>query len=404
MSVPNWRLRQPVFAILLILALCAGNLQAADPEKFSAGLGDEITLDVPGLKELKSQETATRQLTLYLDCVALTGVHPIAWCLDAKDDTRDQVRFLLTRSSDNQKQWQSLLRSFKGKVVPVGIGFADDPASLKIATNSPMRLVVFKGIWPWVGGTIIVALFVLLVVYAAFSNLLRDLTPFPESDFKQTPRIGLKWLPGLGSVRSIGRDRPPFSLGRVQMAWWFFIIAASYLFLWLVSGDRNNFNSTALTLLGISLGTGLVARAIDVSKQGNVNELKSEKVQLETRRTQLEAIGNATLTPESKQELDQIKIRLPEIDQEISDTVVPPDQHKSEGFLTDILSDENGISLHRFQMVGWTLILGLIFTAAVVQNLAMPDFDATLLGLMGISSGAFVGFKLPEKNTVTTKQ
>lgn len=55
-------------------------------------------------------------------------------------------------------------------------------------------------------------------------------------------------------------------------------------------------------------------------------------------------------------------------------------------------------------MVGWTLILGLVFIAEVVNKLAMPVFDPTLLGLMGISSGAFIGFKLPEKKTVTTAE
>jgi hypothetical protein len=31
--------------------------------------------------------------------------------------------------------------------------------------------------------------------------------------------------------------------------------------------------------------------------------------------------------------------------------------------------------------------------------LAMPDFDPTLLGLMGISSGTYIGFKFPEKKS-----
>jgi hypothetical protein len=30
----------------------------------------------------------------------------------------------------------------------------------------------------------------------------------------------------------------------------------------------------------------------------------------------------------------------------------------------------------------------------VAVNLVMPEFDATLLGLMGISNGTYIGFKL----------
>ncbi len=32
----------------------------------------------------------------------------------------------------------------------------------------------------------------------------------------------------------------------------------------------------------------------------------------------------------------------------------------------------------------------------VYNELAMPEFSATLLGLLGISAGTYVGFKLPE--------
>jgi hypothetical protein len=31
----------------------------------------------------------------------------------------------------------------------------------------------------------------------------------------------------------------------------------------------------------------------------------------------------------------------------------------------------------------------------VLRDLAMPDFSAMVLGLMGISSGTYFGFKLP---------
>jgi hypothetical protein len=37
-----------------------------------------------------------------------------------------------------------------------------------------------------------------------------------------------------------------------------------------------------------------------------------------------------------------------------------------------------------------------MFVAHVYSELAMPKFSATLLGLLGISAGIYVGFKLPE--------
>ena len=56
-----------------------------------------------------------------------------------------------------------------------------------------------------------------------------------------------------------------------------------------------------------------------------------------------------------------------------------------------------GVGFHRFQMAVWTLVFGIIFVRSVYRELAMPNFDTTLLGLMGLSSGTYIGFKIPEK-------
>ncbi|WP_136658328.1 hypothetical protein [Nitratireductor sp. XY-223] len=70
----------------------------------------------------------------------------------------------------------------------------------------------------------------------------------------------------------------------------------------------------------------------------------------------------------------------------------------SQNFFRDIVSSGGELSLARFQMVGWTLALILVFVASVVDKLSMPEFSATLLGLMGLSSGTYVGFKFPTKD------
>jgi hypothetical protein len=68
----------------------------------------------------------------------------------------------------------------------------------------------------------------------------------------------------------------------------------------------------------------------------------------------------------------------------------------SKGFL-DILKDGDGLSFHRFQIAVWTVVLGFVFIKSAFLDLVMPEFDTTLLGLMGISSGTYIGFKFPEK-------
>ena len=56
------------------------------------------------------------------------------------------------------------------------------------------------------------------------------------------------------------------------------------------------------------------------------------------------------------------------------------------------------ITFHRFQIVVWTLVLGMVFVSNVLNDLVMPTFDASVLVLMGISSGTYLGFKLPTGN------
>ena len=40
--------------------------------------------------------------------------------------------------------------------------------------------------------------------------------------------------------------------------------------------------------------------------------------------------------------------------------------------------------------------LGFVFAISVVKDFVMPEFSSTLLGLMGISSGTYIGFKIPD--------
>lgn len=70
---------------------------------------------------------------------------------------------------------------------------------------------------------------------------------------------------------------------------------------------------------------------------------------------------------------------------------------KTKGFIADLLTDSDGITLHRFQIFVWTIVLILIFLSSVYKSLAMPEFSGTLLALMGISGGTYIGFMFPEK-------
>jgi hypothetical protein len=96
-------------------------------------------------------------------------------------------------------------------------------------------------------------------------------------------------------------------------------------------------------------------------------------------------------------ELAQKKSRLAEVDAALTQATLNLSNGISKHFFADILNDGESISFHRFQIFIWTIVLGSVFVWSVYRNMSMPEFDASLLTLMGISAGTYVGFKFPEK-------
>lgn len=145
----------------------------------------------------------------------------------------------------------------------------------------------------------------------------------------------------------------PYSLSRVQLAFWSVIIICAFIHLWgLNDFDPNSVDlgKTSLILLGISASAGILGRTIDGSDQSQVTAGK-----MTTRH------------------------------QDVC----------SEGFWKDILSDSNGVSIHRFQNVMFTIILMSSYIISV-YNGTIPDFNDNLLILSGVSSGTYLGVKMTE--------
>jgi hypothetical protein len=71
---------------------------------------------------------------------------------------------------------------------------------------------------------------------------------------------------------------------------------------------------------------------------------------------------------------------------------------KDEGLGPIVSSDEGDPDLSKIQMMIWTLVAIVIYLFAVVDQIrsghALPDIDATLMVLMGLGQGAYLGKKL----------
>jgi len=210
------------------------------------------------------------------------------------------------------------------------------------------------------------------------------------------------------------RARKPYSLALTQAALWFFLVFGSFLFIALVTGDYNStITEQALVLIGIGTGTALGAAMIDSTKRGSANAalstLEPKQAQLQEEANQLQAkiaSLSAAQTDADKQAFADANVQLKGVAVQLTDTAAQIEEAKSgltkpvsDGFPRDLLTDVDGVNFHRFQMVVWTIILGFFFLNGVYRELAMPQFSATLLALMGISAGTYLGFKIPEKQS-----
>jgi hypothetical protein len=201
------------------------------------------------------------------------------------------------------------------------------------------------------------------------------------------------------------------------MAFWFFLVIGSFFFLWLVSKDTATLNASVLTLIGISAATAVSSAFIDTGKRRELeaellpieirskphaeilNLLKSGLTEVETEisklraaREQQEKLGTPVAAADERIETALVHRRL-RLENQIEFYESPP----WKAWVSDILGEHGSITFHRFQMMVWTIVLGIIFVREVYSTMAMPEFNATLLGLMGISAGTFIGFKIPDQ-------
>lgn len=233
-------------------------------------------------------------------------------------------------------------------------------------------------------------------------------------------------------LRDPCRRRPegvePVSLARSQMAFWFVVIAAAFAFLWVTTGNIDTINGTCLTLLAIGTTTALTTMAVQGNRDGRKDlsdvlqktpheMLKLKPAELRdaivARKKELEETGAGTTAPGEmaettailktfEEKLDRFFKRRPKW----CPLQVYYWRYRLRAVFEDLLTEQAGTyDFHRFQMLAWTLVLGAVFVFKVFTDRTMPQFDSNLLLLMGISSGAYIGFKVanPNKDDDTPK-
>lgn len=385
-------------------------------KRTEAGLGDIIIVKVSGLRELLHRaKCATddpqnpppptcrpQDLLLYLDGRPLKGLLPESGAPKPEEGT---LRFHLQRpgesaptqyAADTDEHWADLLGLSLDDLslhrdVSVSVGLENEyPIDTRVKNFHLLRMRSGR-LYFW---SIFFALcLIALVHFARQSDLLRDRKP-------------VLW-----------KQRKPYSLSLSQAAWWFVLTAVSFVFIWMVTGQYD-LSSSVLVLLGIGFGTALGAAVIDQNKgarpataaalpgSNELDTLLAKKHEQEARLSVLES-NLRDAAPGAARDAAQAALAAQQSAYDLLTAEIKQKYPGSIGsghinFARDILSDANGISFHRFQMLVWTVVLGFIFIHSVFTRLAMPQFSTTLLSLMGISAGAYLGGKGTEGNEAIT--
>lgn len=398
-----------LFHLCLLLALVVANAASARAQESGEGaqatitgvksegtlMSNLLTLTVNGLAQaLEKKQLTADQLTLTLNGRPLTGLKGSLLEVDT-------LEFRPQRTEETKATWNELLGSpeFRDATRKMKVGLRDADGK-EFARPFDAKFRLYSPFWVNLS---LIGLFLTFGVFfwlAHTTNIIRDSNP-PHPAGPKAKR--------------------PYSLARTQAAFWFFLVIASFLLIYLITNDYNTITEQALILIGIGTGTALGAAMIDASKRDTANselstlvpardKLQTEVAEWESQQTALETTlkaAGAAATDEDKQALSALKINLSEKRASLAAAQKKVDEAESgltkpvsEGFKKDLLSDADGeISFHRFQIVVLTIILGTMFCVGVYRALAMPEFDGTLLALMGISSGTYLGFKIPERQS-----
>lgn len=244
-----------------------------DSQAIDVQRGDEIWVDVhnfqgwlDSLGEKLPKNHEVKDLILYLDHFPLLGVSPNYWheheewtptSPDGKWPSQKYkvttVGFSLVRNDSSKPGWSHLLNQpvFKRKVL-VSVGFSNGEeidteitpdGKESAARDQQLFLTVIPHYRTAFGLLVILTALIAFLALARRTHIIRD---------------------GAAPRRPDGLR--PYSLARGQMAFWFFLVIASYFFLWIVTGDMDTLNTSVLGLIGISAGTALGSAFIDASR------------------------------------------------------------------------------------------------------------------------------------------
>lgn len=336
-------------------------------------VSDRLCIEVENLDGWLGQPNADgsprslKSLRVFLNGNELSGCEPVgSWPATGKGRTVIAVR--LAHTAGTRTVLEEALVSPDGSVTVA----AGPAGGATFASAGPYRIQVVSvgGARRWLITLGVGVLAFAFILTALRSNFMRD---------RDADATGYK----------------SFSLSRCQAVIWFVVIMGTFVGLAVTWKTAAVFSTTALILLGISGAAALGAEVID-GKSGGAPAPAAPAAA-----GQAPAPGAAQPGQPAGQQPAQGAAPQP-AGQQPAQPAAPVAQSQSfaqqiSALPKDLLTDKDGPVLHRIQMLIWTVILAAFFVVEAWRKLAMPEFDQTVLALLGLSAGTYLGFKLPEK-------
>jgi hypothetical protein len=360
-------------------------LRVRGVDRPSTRFGGRVVVRVDNLERLpRTGPRSADSLLLFVSGYAIPDAHP-----KPASSGGSTLTFKLENTPSSREVWSAVLADsvMRARTVAVSVGFRGGPAAPPVNPSRPV--------------TIRFAPFTALRFYVSTAGFLIALAGFTYMVF----RSGILRDSPEESGRPI--NERPYSLGRAQGAAWFFAIVAAFLYIRLVTNDYDSLTTQALLLLGVGTATQAASGLVDNSLRGKARAALARlrpligRTKTEVDEMEAQARSNPGADPAAmallRTTLAGHRELLAEMRRELAQAEAVLRGGPSRGFVVDLVSDAQGVSLHRFQMAVWTVILIAIYLTEVVVTWAMPTFNPEMLALMGFSGTAFVGFKLVER-------
>ena len=322
-------------------------------------LGDRLRVVVDSLQAaIAAHQVEAKNLILSLNGYVMRGI--------PSERAQDTLIFTLERGDSSRAAWAALLGSPKARIRQMLVGIArPDGVGVPWANPAAARSIKFR---------LFTMMRFFLAVALAAGLLARVLFLVTKRRMAGEIRQPLK-LDTTGFVIKVDEPQPAASLGQLQLLWWTYLIVCGFLFIWLLTGDYNGIvTSQALVLMGLSAATTAIAKGVGEAHSSHALRRIDE----------LSQNGRVpAATAPQKTEIQQLIGRT--------------GKRTDKRFWHELFAADGGLNIQRVQFGIWTAVLGVAWVFAVYKRLSFPEFEPTLLTLMGISAGTYATLKVTER-------